>query len=409
MTPKRSRYSRPLSGMERYSLALNEIYRYNVVAVIEGRGHIGHDHLGNAVAAAAAANPGVRVRLRSLLGFSRWVDSGIGPRVHAHSRGDWGYQDETRAGFIHDRFDPLHGGPIADVHAVHDDQQTTTAVVFRAVHAAMDGGGMAHWMMEVFRALRGERLLGSPATDTDFQVAGHYRAQIQQAIAANPANAPQSIRYSPAIPVSPAIDQALRYVWRVVRINGHVANLLPRLAILLSQHARAQSQGHIGFTVPIDFRGLRTEIHSTGNLTGYLRIQVEPTDSARAVMVKIARQIRDHVDCQAPLNTQPVRWVRLHRIVRELERNLPNMLYEDSTGFPTAGLVSMGNVDLRAYDAPGFDAELIVGIPGSVGRLNIVAGLLPKETVLTLSTPSSYNKDGQLDVLARAVAEGLGE
>lgn len=407
MTQAALTYSRPLSGMERYSLALNEVYRYNVVAVVEGSGSIDECALRAAVNSAAAANPGVRVRLKYFLGFSRWVDSGIAPLVHVRNAGNWDYRSEHGAGFIHDRFDALNGGPIADIYLVIGEK---ICVVFRALHAAMDGGGMSHWMAEVFRALRGDSLSGSQCVLADFDVARRYRTHIKKAAnKTNPSNAAQSICYFPGLPISAKRDVQLRYVWRVVRIPKQIYNILPRLAAFLCQYARRYTDGQIGFTVPVDWRGLRIDANSTANLTGYLRIQLDTTDTPRSVMQNIARQIRDHVDCQAPLNALSTRWIGVRRLAKKLDKNIAHLLYEANTYLPTAGLVSLGKLDIHSYDAPGFCAEQLVGIPGSVGKLNIVAAVMPTETVLTLSTPANYNHEGQVDDLARTLAEAFSQ
>ena len=82
-------YTRRLSGLERYSLVINEVYRYNIDAIAEGSGNISCEELQAAMAVAAEANPGVRVRLKSFLGFSKWVDSGIAPIIREVEAPEW--------------------------------------------------------------------------------------------------------------------------------------------------------------------------------------------------------------------------------------------------------------------------------------------------------------------------------
>ncbi len=403
MTATPTRYSRVMSGMERNSLALNEIYRYNLVVVIEGQGDIDAAALRDAVSKAAAANPGLRVRLKSFLGFSRWVDSGIAPPMHHHEGpADWDYRTERNSGFINQRFDALGGGHIADVHLVSGK---TTSVVFRTLHAATDGGGMHHWVGEVFRALRGEVLLGSTSTITDFEIARRYRKEYRQHRKASSGSEPPT--YAAALPASPHRDAAVHYVWRTVNIPRPINNALPRLAVLVREHASRHTDGDIGFTIPVDLRGSHDNITSTANLTGYLRILVEGEDTPRTVMKKIADQIREHREHRSLLESQALRWVSVQYLARRMKKYIAYLLYETNAFLPTAGLVSLGRVDPRNYDAPGFIAEKLTGIPGSVGKLNIVTMTLPHETVLTLSAPAPYNHEGQLDSLAKHLAEAF--
>lgn len=73
----KAHYERKLSGVERFSMAVNAIHYYNVVGVAIGSGSIDAVDLRRAIETAAQANPGMRVRLKSFLGFAKWVDSGI--------------------------------------------------------------------------------------------------------------------------------------------------------------------------------------------------------------------------------------------------------------------------------------------------------------------------------------------
>jgi len=93
------RYTRKLSPIERASLVLNEFCNYNCDIVVEGHGALSVDTLRSAVERAAQANPGSRVRLRGVLGFSRWVDSGIAPEVREVQAPMWDGRSERGAGF----------------------------------------------------------------------------------------------------------------------------------------------------------------------------------------------------------------------------------------------------------------------------------------------------------------------
>ncbi len=399
-------YRRRLSGVERYSLVINELCRYNVDGVVEGNGVLEEDAVRTAVALAAAANPGVRVRLTGWLGFSQWVDSGIPPAVRTVLAPAWDGCSELGTEFMQQRFDALGGGPIADVLIVRSKK---THLIFRGLHAAMDGRGMLHWQQEVFRALRGEPLQGSNSTLTDFDVAVRFREQLEATKKTINKSLPPAI-YIPVVPPSEQREPGLDYMWRMLVLPKNISNILAQAAIFLAQYARRdgaradEADGVVGFTVPVDFRGLRVAADSTGNLTGYLRIQVSATDSSKNIMLQIGRQIRACVDCQTPLGANVLRWIPIGLLLKLLKRKAEPLLYAVNKDLPSGGLVSIGQLDTIDFCCPGFTAERNFGIPGSVGKLNVVMVNQPTATTVIFSAPKNYNREGQIDNLVRDFA-----
>jgi hypothetical protein len=62
----------------------------------------------------------------------------------------------------------------------------------------------------------------------------------------------------------------------------------------------------------------------------------------------------------------------------------------------------MGNLTLEAGSYAGFRAEMIFGIPGTVGKLNVVFLNFPGFASVVFSAPAPFNADGQIDELAEA-------
>lgn len=399
-------YRRKLSGIERYSLVINEIHHYNVDAIIVGHGTMEVETLRRAVVTAATVNPGVRVRLKSFLGFTQWVDSGVAPEVKVVDAPHWDFCSEQGADFLLERFDPLAGGAIADVVLVR--AQGKIALVFRALHAAMDGRSAAYWIADVFRALRGEPLIGGESTLTDFEVAARYSDKFvddknnadKQADTLGP-------EYSSVVPPSSEREKKVSYIWRAISIPRNVSNILPRAAVFLAQYARRQGEVAVGFTIPVDYRGLRVEANSNGNLTGYVRVNVGPEDTPRTVMQQLNQQIRTYADCKWPLLAKPLRWIPLKFIKMKLIGGIDTLLYTANREIPTGGLVSMGSWDPQLCTTPDFTADYMLGIPGAVGKLNVLVVNLPSSTMVTFSAPKNYNLNGQIDRLAHDFAQAF--
>jgi hypothetical protein len=391
----RRRYRRIVSPIERYALVLNAVYHYRVDGVVQGVGHVDPAALQRAVDKAAAANPAIRVRLRGALGFSAWVDSGIAPSVRVLPASSWTGQDEIGAAFLLEKLDALAGGPVADVLVV-PGKDGKIRLVFRTLHAAIDGRGLMHWMLEVFRAARGEPLLGSGSRLTDLDIQAQYASNLPD----DPVPPPTTC--IPALPASEAGRDSIHYVWRRVVLDKNVSQLLPKTAVFLADWARRYAEGEVGFTIPIDYRGYRTQEMSLGNLTAYVRLSVPPAATPRSVMAQLNGLLRNFADCRQRPGIKKIAWVPIATMVKKLRPAVGSLLYTLNPAMPTGGIVSMGNLTLAAGSYPGFDADMIFGIPGTVGKLNVVFLNFPSFVSVVFSVPAPYNADGQLDSLAAA-------
>ncbi|AXI01746.1 hypothetical protein [Aquirhabdus parva] len=390
------RYVRRLSALERYSLVLDRVYRYHVDAILEGRGHVDTAQLQRAVDQAAAANPAIRVRLRGFLAYTKWVDSGISPQVREMPLSDWDGNSERGAAFLKERFDVMRGGAVVDVLVV-PCRDGYTRIVFRALHAAFDGRGCLHWVNEICRAMRGDALHGSDSSLTDLDIQAQYENQIEPEPPQPPSNC------IPVIP--PAVDhtqQPLAYIWRRTVIDNNVSQMLTRTAVFLAEWARKREEGDVGFTIPIDYRGLRTNEMSIGNLTGYVRLTVPPNATSRQLMQQLIGKIRAKADCRQFPGIRKLLWMPVWLMLRQLMPKVDAILHTVTPALPSGGIVSMGNFVPQDYSFEGFDAHMLYGIPGAVGKLNVVFINYPNYTVVSIAAPATYNDHGQLDELITA-------
>jgi len=395
MMRRQARYTRRVSPLERLSLAVHEAHDYQVVLVVEGAGTIELGALERAVARAAAANPGIRVRLKGALTSLRWVDSGIAPVVRVIDGRGWDGTSERGAEFLREGLDPLRGGPIADVSVIHDPGPRSR-LIFRGHHAAVDGRGLIHWVRDTFRALRGERLLGSGASVTDHDIREEYRARV-----VDPAT-PPPIDAIPIIPPGDQLTDDLGHRWRRVVIPRHSPRMLVETALFLAQWARRREPGKVVFRVPVDYRGLRTSVESVGNLIGYLQLVVDEGDTHRSLTRQLTQRLRDHEDCRPLPDLDALRWRPVRLNARRVRRRLAAGLH--SPRAPSGGLVSMGHFDLTEADIPemGFRAELAYGLPPPIGKMNVIIADYADHCVVVISVPASFDRAGELDELVEA-------
>ena len=397
------KYQRKLSASERYNLVINENYRYNVEAMVEGKlnGKFNLPQWQQAVAIAAQANPGARVRLKSFLGFCKWVDSGITPEVRIIKDCSWDGLSEKGAEFSKEAFKPLQGGPVFEVVLIESTPHTTAKIVMRALHAAMDARGLEFFSKDVFRVLRGESPIGSTATLTDLDI----KQKFQDKVVVPPKNH-EAIQAMP-IEKIPEIGSSLDYIWRRVELKKCPTFILPKIAVFLAQQARSLAQGDVVFTIPVDLRGLREEVNSTANLSSFMRVAITEEDTAKTAMRKINQKIRDHLDCHIAPIIKILPWIPIRLLLSGLKKNINTLLYTPNKDLPTAGIVSLGAVDLGDYATDDFIPETIYGIPGSVGKLNIIVLNNKPRAQVIFSCPTAFNQQGQLDNLIQAFKQQM--
>lgn len=395
-------YTRPLSPLERYFLAVNEVYRFNAELVVEGEGDVDAGNLRHAVAVASAANPGMRVRLRGALGFCRWVDSGVTPEVREVTASEWDGASEHGAGFLEERFRPLQGGAVAHVLLVHGDpaRGQPTRIVLRVLHGAADGKGLAHWMHDILRVLRGEQPLGSGNTLTDIEFA---RSVIEKNGLELAPPVPPATPAATLLPPSPDDGSPFRFTWRCTKFDRNISNPLPKILHFL--RSEAPGSGEIRITVPIDYRSQHGAEAGTGNLTGYLQLRIDEHDTPKTIMGKLGDGLRQRRDCAIGilpfwrLNWIPIRLLALH-----VRKNLEKSLFSEGTDMPNGGISSLGMTPLEAISFPGFRGIGGYGL-ATVGRLYVSVTNFPAATYVMLAAPARYNRDGQLDRLAARLRE----
>ena len=382
-------YVRKLSAIERYNLVINEVTPYNVEAIIEGDGELKLEQWQQAVAIAAEANPGVRVRLKSILGFCKWVDSGISPLVELVSAPDWDGQSERGADFMGKKFEVLKGGPVFCVKLIPG---SPARILFSGVHGAIDGRGIAHFIFDVFQVLRSDHLIGGRDTMNDLDVRLLHQDKVKF-------EKQDPIDCIAIMPVKGTGDDPLRHLWRRVRLEKNVSQILPKMAIFLAKQARKHESGQVIFTIPVDFRNLRVNVNSTANLTGYLKIKVEPEDAPSDVMDRLNQDIRDYVDCYNPGFLKILPWVPIWFLKQQLVKKVHKLLFTINEEVVTGGLVSMGQLTADLVSFPGFSGQTIAPIPGNVGKFNVMMCKVDNSTEITFGVPAAFNEEKQLDRL----------
>ena len=275
-TARAAGYRRPITAMDRWYLAHPRTIPPILQVVVEGVGDFDEADLVAAVDRATAANPGCRLRKAG----KEWVSDGPAPRVRVVA-GTVGSDGVAEIPALHD---PLpEDGALCEVLWCPGE---TSALVFRASHAIMDGQGRSLWMADVFRALRGEELVGAPSRITEIDVFEHVDAAKAAAAATATAGtateaggkaeagaAEQTAANCPSPLGEPGKDTggAHRTAWARRTVDGYHPGLVAKVATALT--------GIYGldvarFGVAFDLRRHLPDELTTGNLVQTVMVDV---------------------------------------------------------------------------------------------------------------------------------------
>ncbi len=151
-------FFRRLTGLERFWLAADRPdmpFVFN--QIIEGEGELSEGPLRAALAKLVEAWPILRGRVGGALWSGGWRRGGAAPTLRIAPGGAWPTNGLLDAPALRGPLSPRRGPPVELVLA--PDQRCARLVV-RTHHALLDGRGAVALTLELFRALRGEVLLG---------------------------------------------------------------------------------------------------------------------------------------------------------------------------------------------------------------------------------------------------------
>ena len=138
-------YSRQLSSTERAYVVYNECCPPFLNQLFwEGTGHFDLPKWREAVKIASEANPGSRVVVKGVVSFARLVDTGKTPPVIEVDGSHWdGLGPEGAPAKLSETMNPFEG-PTSEVVLIHGNP---LRIVFRTMHATMDGRGTVTWVI----------------------------------------------------------------------------------------------------------------------------------------------------------------------------------------------------------------------------------------------------------------------
>lgn len=407
---------RPLTVSEYYHAAIgrhpqSHVSSHDVVIFLEGTlGTAGVDQgcWQAALDAVAEVNPGARLRLVGRRQRASWCSDGLPPQLRLIEDCSWsGDSSDGLAALLGERLD-LEQGRVAEVIVTRSpqtpeqtqvpEQAPTVRVIFRASHAAMDGMGTLHLMQEVFRALRGEPLLGSNATFTDTDLMRHGPARTvlmdRQARFMSLMGAPQGDERGG--------------LWRRLRVAGPQPNLLPRLAGALVDYGRQHGTGAglVRIGIPGNLRRHVPELLTTMNFAGMTYVDVACHEDAGIAAIKERLNLLREGNAEMNYRRRfelirylPFAWVDRLISVNETNYRTPN-LHE------SAILTVLGSFKKALFSGGGFAAERMCCVPQLENVFVAVSGLQGHFDI-TVGMPRVLASGGRMAQLCAFLQQAL--
>lgn len=357
-----STFQKEVSGCEKFFIAYNEIRPPFVIQlVLEGIGEPSGEVLDDALQRATAANPGSSLRLDESESTPKWT-LGPAPTLTLVDAPEFeGYGGEN-APFLLWHLD-AGKGPTCELVFVRGKNKSY--LVFRALHAVMDGQGTILWVKEFMRCLRGEPPEGHRSPLSVDQLLRELKAEKRAT--------PEADALHPYGPAQPATKGA--FIWRRVHARRPLdAAMSGRIAVALAERTRRHGEGTVRVNLPTDLRHYRPHERTTGNLFNLLFVEVPPGASPDMVGLKVVQMLYKNEGAK-PFGTyasEDVGSLAIHRV--KVFRDLAKLHEKGRYAF-SATLSHLGTLRSAELSAPSFETQSayfvpLIGDSGCVIALN---------------------------------------
>lgn len=390
-------YQRDVSPAERWFIARDALRPPTVIQlVVEGVGNPNPDNLRDALQHTAIANPGSSLVLSESENGLQWR-IGPTPALTVVDAPEFEALDDHNANFLHTPYN-ARTGPTCGLFLVHG--KTNTYLIFRALHAVMDGQGVRRWAQDFMRCLRHETPEGNPSTFTMSELAKEL-AVPRRAQPLRDALHP----FGPAVPPG----GKGRFHWK------RLTNLRPlhvkdsaRIAIALADHARARESGTFRLAVPADLRHYHPDERTTANFFGSLHIDVPEGADPDNVALRIVHAMYTH-EALKPIGLFASDQAASLAVMQVA--HYYDLARQDDTGRYafSATLSNLGVMNGVDYSAPDFSARSAFFVPleGDLGCAVSVNGF-DGHTEVAVGLSNRFASAGNLDVFAQLMRNALG-
>lgn len=349
--------------------------------------------LRQAIADVTAHNPSLRMRIQGHLGRSRWRSDGPLPRLKIIRDSDWDGQSSVGAELLYTDDLCLRDGPTAEFIWLSQGQGRGM-LILRTFHAVMDGFGGMHLLSELFRALRGEPLVGSNTAFSD--------ADLMRAMAVKPG------KYDPyttcTLTGGPSGD-ALGDDWWRVRFGAVQPRLLSRVALAFAEFAHQFSEAPVRIALPVNIRKHVPGMQSSFNFANMLYVRLDKGANSSDFDEQLRAQLAQRREVAYPAIFDWLRWLPLTWLDYALGRRLSN--FNKRKPVETLVISNMGPIDLSAFQSSLFQADDFMVSP-MPGNAFVILYSVNNQISMMLNLPRILSSDGRKEQLLSWLHQRLG-
>ncbi len=389
--------ARPLSTPEYYHASVGRSPRTldgmrEIGFVFRGEGRLSEAQWRAALDQVAAKNPGTRLRLVGDAVRARWVNDGQLPRLRIVEDCSWDGASSEGMDVVYETVLSLNDGFTIELLVMHQPDNRVL-LMLRTHHAVMDGMGCMHFMRELFRALRGEPLLGTNASFSDVDAmlsVGAVRSTSRHIKTSAMTGAPQGMARG---------DQ-----WRRIHVGTPRKNLLGHIVAAMVEFAGQYTEGPMLVGVPVDLRRHVPGLLSTANFTNMLFVRMEKGDGAEAFKQKLHEMLDQKMETMYPRILEIFKWLPLSWMDRLVSRNEKN--YHNKKPLETVVVSNLGRADSLDFSCPGYrtDGLLVLPVAGSI--FATLAGM-DNRVELTMNMPNVLGSNGRFEAFEKFLQQRL--
>ncbi|QUQ63039.1 non-ribosomal peptide synthetase [Kutzneria sp. CA-103260] len=343
MTTTETAFARRLAVSDKLShLVLPPRMTAMVNTFVEGVGRIDLARLSEAVSLAAQACPGMRLALTPEEPV--WRDTGVAPQVRVVNAASFTLDAPwVSEGLV------TEGGPTSEVVLIDGPDPT---VLFRAHHAVADGIGVRTWILDVFRALRGE----SPVGADDARNIDELVAELPV-----PDGEPEPLEPEPSLLPRPAEFTERRHFWRRRTVPGNHPAAVAKVAAALTAFGGVE-QGV--FWVPVDLRRHVPGLRSTANLVRIVPLRTWWGESWEQVQDRLLATLSDNCELLQQLDFDDLAAAPLAAVLEFFDSNEQEAVRITADRYGGSAAVShVGRYTTAEVSTESFEATTVYGLP----------------------------------------------
>jgi hypothetical protein len=388
------KYSRKLSANDLISIARDREVSFNNQFIFEGNGVLDKAKWLSAVETASAANPGSRLIMKGYPFASRWVDSGKTPRVREVDGSRWSGRDLNGAQFLFDQLSPVEG-PTCEVVLV---QGNPPRVVFRSNHGVMDAKGTLLWAEDIFRALRGEPVLGSKFTLNDEEVSKNL-----------PIIKKEKVSKNNITPGGKVQDDDQGVVWLRKTIQGRFRNLQSQVIYLTAREAWKDSDGTVVFCISVDLRRhMPPETRATGFLSKNILMEIKPDYTVEKITELLKKNLNEKREATYSRLNRLLFFVPI-RLINYIFRRISIKMHNSGHYLATGIVVTMGVIPLETYTGGGFYPSVTYAIPPFLDVFPFFIGMIGngKDVEVMITMHKGLASNGRIEKIMDSITSQL--